>query len=78
MGIIECTVGRDVFGNLSENLPDFDELPKKKINNVHSYLTELLVSRKNKPVSRKEIKETIIRSIEDDEFFQNQRFLRRK
>ncbi|HDR7766558.1 CD-NTase-associated endodeoxyribonuclease Cap4 [Bacillus paranthracis] len=66
------------FGSLSENLPDFDELSRKKISNVYSYLTELLVSRKNKPVSRKEIEETIIRAIGDDEFFSKPTILETK
>jgi hypothetical protein len=41
--------------SLSKNFPVFDDLPRKKTNIVYSSLIDLLVSRRNKPVTRKEL-----------------------
>lgn len=51
--------------SLFKNLPEFEELPHKKIRSIYTSLIELIVSRRNKPVSRREIEERISKSIED-------------
>lgn len=51
--------------SLFKNFPEFEELPHKKIKCIYSSLIELLVSKRNKPVSRREIEERISKSIED-------------
>ncbi|WP_066385767.1 CD-NTase-associated endodeoxyribonuclease Cap4 [Neobacillus mesonae] len=45
--------------SLSKNFPVFDDLPRKKTNIVYSSLIDLLVSRRNEPVARKEIEEKL-------------------
>lgn len=55
--------------SLLKNFSEFEDLSMKKTTNVYSKLIDLLVSRRNKPVTRKEIEDTIANAIDDSSFF---------
>lgn len=57
------------FGNLYKNYSEFEDIPPKRTKNIFEALIKLLVTRRNKPLSRKEIEETISGAVDDARIF---------
>lgn len=57
------------MGSLYKNFPEFEDIPPKKTKNIFEALIKLLISRRNKTVSRKEIEDTISSAVDDASIF---------